>query len=257
MQFITSKDNSRLKELRKVQQNKSYRQENNLTIIEGPHLVEAYLNEKNDFLALFCSESFNKNYPEYFKKGWEERIYILPDNFFNDISELKTPIGFLALIEIPQNDTYPNHFHDGMYLFLDKVQDPGNLGTILRTSQALGHKGIFLSEQCADPWSPKTLRASQGFQFQLPIYQNVDIRSLISHGFSFVVADLNGQSVFDYNFAHKTVLILGSEGQGITTNLKNIVHDEISLPMMNNVESLNVAVSAAIIGYQFLNQFNR
>jgi TrmH family RNA methyltransferase len=121
----------------------------------------------------------------------------------------------------------------------------------------LGHKGIFLSEQCADPWSPKTLRASQGFQFQLPIYQNVDISNLISHGFSFVVADLNGQSVFDYNFAHKTILILGSEGQGITTNLKNIAHDEISLPMMNNVESLNVAVSAAIIGYQFLNQFNR
>jgi tRNA G18 (ribose-2'-O)-methylase SpoU len=68
---------------------------------------------------------------------------------------------------------------------------------------------------------------------------------------------LNGQSIFDYNFAHKTILILGSEGQGITTNLKNIAHDEISLPMMNNVESLNVAVSAAIIGYQFLNQFNR
>ena len=65
-------------------------------------------------------------------------IYILPDNFFNDLSELKTPTGILALIEIPQNDTYPNHFHDGMYLFLDKVQDPGNLGTILRTSQALG-----------------------------------------------------------------------------------------------------------------------
>ena len=78
MQFITSKDNSRLKELRKVQQNKSYRQENNLTIIEGPHLVEAYLNEKNDFLALFCSESFNKNYPEYFKKGWEERFISCP-----------------------------------------------------------------------------------------------------------------------------------------------------------------------------------
>lgn len=257
MQFITSKDNSRLKELRKVQQNKSYRQVNNLTIIEGPHLVEAYLNEKNDFLALFCSESFNENYPEYCKKGWEERFYILPDNFFNDLSDLKTPTGILALIQIPQNDIYPNQFDDGMYLFLDKVQDPGNLGTILRTSQALGHKGIFLSEQCADPWSPKTLRASQGFQFQLPIYQKVNIINLVSHGFSFVTANLNGQNVFDYNFAYKTILILGSEGQGITINLKNIPYDEISLPMMNNVESLNVAVSAAIIGYQFLNQFKR
>lgn len=257
MQFITSKNNSRLKELKKVQQNKSFRQENNLTIIEGLHLVETYIDEKNDFLALFCSESFNKNYPEYSKEEWEDKIYILPDNFFNDISELKTPTGILSLIEIPQNDSYPNHFNDGLYLFLDKVQDPGNLGTILRTSQALGHKGIFLSEQCADPWSPKTLRASQGFQFQLPIYQNVDISNLISHGFSFVAADLNGRSVFDYNFAHKTILILGSEGQGITTNLKNITYDEISLPMLNNVESLNVAVSAAIIGYQFSNQFKR
>jgi TrmH family RNA methyltransferase len=102
------------------------------------------------------------------------------------------------------------------------VQDPGNLGTILRTSQALGHKGIFLSDHCADPWSPKTLRASQGFQFQLPIYQNTHSDSLISHDFSFVVADLNGQNVFDYNFALKTILILGSEGQGISTNLQSI-----------------------------------
>jgi tRNA G18 (ribose-2'-O)-methylase SpoU len=79
----------------------------------------------------------------------------------------------------------------------------------------------------------------------------------VSHGFSFVTANLNGQNVFDYNFTYKTILILGSEGQGITINLKNIPCDEISLPMLNNVESLNVAVSAAIIGYQFLNQFNR
>ena len=257
MQFITSKDNIRLKQLRKIQLNRSYRQENNLTIIEGPHLVEAYLDGKNDFLALFCSESFNKNWPEYYKEEWQEKIYILPDNFFNNISELKTPTGILALIEIPECAAYPNHFDDGMYLFLDRVQDPGNLGTILRTSQALGHKGIFLSEQCADPWSPKTLRASQGFQFQLTIYQNTHIDSLISHDFSFVVADLNGQNVFDYNFALKTILILGSEGQGISTNLKSIEYDKISLPMMNGVESLNVAVSASIIGYQFSNQFKR
>jgi len=127
MQFITSKDNSRLKELRKVQQNKSYRQENNLTIIEGPHLVEAYLNEKNDFLALFCSESFNKNYPEYFKKGWEERIYILPDNFFNDLSELKTPIGILALIEIPQNNTTQITFMMACIFFWIKCRIQGTL----------------------------------------------------------------------------------------------------------------------------------
>ena len=126
MQFITSRDNSRLKELRKVQQNKSYRQENNLTIIEGPHLVETYLNEKNDFLALFCSESFNKNYPEYFKKRWEERIYILPDNFFNDLSELKTPTGILALIEILKM-THTQITFMMACIFLDKVQDPGIL----------------------------------------------------------------------------------------------------------------------------------
>lgn len=257
MQFITSKDNNRLKQLRKIQHNKLFRQENNLTILEGLHLVEAYLDGKNDFLALFFSELFYENYSKSCKEEWDEKIFILPENVFNDISELKNPSGILALIEIPENQEYPKQFNDGIYFYLDKIQDPGNLGTILRTAEAFGHEGIFLSEQCVDPWSPKTLRSSQGFQFRIPIYQNTPIDSLVSYDFSIVAADLNGKNVLDYEFPQKTLLILGSEGQGISADTKKIDYEEISLPMQNNVESLNVAVSAAIIGYQFLNQFKR
>jgi TrmH family RNA methyltransferase len=161
----------------------------------------------------------------------------------------------MVLISKPNIPIDISQLNDGIYLYLKDIQDPGNVGSIFRAAQAAGNAAIFLSKNCVDAWSPKTLRGSQGFQFNIPIVEDFDINSLIASDLKFLIADMSGQNVFNFDFPRKTLLILGNEGLGVKDDLNIEDAISVSIPMFNNVESLNVALASGLISYQYYNQF--
>ena len=161
--FINSKNNSFYKTLRKISANKKFRLGSGQTLLDGAHLIEAY-QKYSQPLALIKDESINM--PEVdnlIQANKNIKCLTLSHELFLKLSELKTSSGIFALVEIPKNSLSVGP----LTLLLDRIQDPGNLGAILRTAVASGVTSVVLSSGCADIWSPKTLRGSQGFQFGL------------------------------------------------------------------------------------------
>ena len=170
------------------------------------------------------------------------------------ISFLETPSPVLAIVKQPSSSAEFRK-NTGLVLLLDRIQDPGNMGSILRTSQAAGNKGIFLSPDCADPWSPKTLRGSQGCQFDIPIVENISDDKILNMDLNIFLSDANGQNILNFQFPKKTLIIFGAEGRGFSKAFKDNRLKSIAIPMDDTVESLNVANASSIISYLFLNQF--
>ena len=140
-------------------------------------------------------------------------------------------------------------------MLLEDIQDPGNLGAILRTAAAAGISLVACSRGCTDVWSPKCLRGGQGAHFVLPIIENVDLVAFASSFKGQVLAtSLNGESIYNLNLTTATALIIGNEGAGVSAALMQAATQKISIPMLNNVESLNAAVAAAVCMYERVRQ---
>ena len=135
-------------------------------------------------------------------------------------------------------------------LLLDRVQDPSNIGSLLRTACAAGYKNVFLVD-CADVFSPKAIRCGMSGQFSLNFFEVSEESFLSEHGGEWIVcADMDGENVFEAACPEKHILVLGNEGQGVSENLMRAAKQKVKIPMQNNLESLNVAVSGGIIMYQ-------
>jgi TrmH family RNA methyltransferase len=255
MQLIHSKENERIKLLKKVYASSAFRKKTNLTILDGIHLFESYLKTYSEFDAIFCTQNFYEKNILFFKHDWDTKIFIVDHALLRSVSSMNSSSDFMVLISKPNIPIHISQLNDGMYLYLKDIQDPGNVGSIFRAAQAAGNAAIFLSKNCVDAWSPKTLRGSQGFQFNIPIVEDFDINSLIASDLKFLIADMSGQNVFNFDFPRKTLLILGNEGVGVRDDLNIEDSISISIPMFNNVESLNVALASGLISYQYYNQF--
>lgn len=175
--------------------------------------------------------------------------YVLPEHVFNSISEAKTPQGILAELELRVKPASGPRL-----LALDGVQDPGNVGTIVRTADAAGFDGVLLSRECADLFSPKVLRATMGSVFRLgfsfPPSLPAALEELKKEGFSVLSSQLDGESFYDrYNVAPAFVLVVGNEGNGVSAPVRAVATHRLCLPMRGGAESLNAAVAAGIMMY--------
>jgi TrmH family RNA methyltransferase len=255
MQQIVSKENSRIKFLKKLYRKKAFRDEQKMTILEGYHLFESCRKSAVEIDEIFCSKFYFDLHINDIDQKLHKKIFVLEEPFFNSISEMKSPNCFLTTIKTPPAIFNFNKLENGLYFYLDGIQDPGNMGSILRTSQAAGNKGIFLSPNCADPWSPKTLRGSQGCQFDIPIVENISDDKILNMDLNIFLSDANGQNILNFQFPKKTLIIFGAEGKGFSEAFKDNRLKSIAIPMDDTVESLNVANASSIISYLFLNQF--
>jgi len=232
---ITSTDNATFKALRALTTKKG-RQGQGLCIIEGEKAIFENLGSVDQ---IFIRE--DKDVTPNLK---DMEPVILSKKLFAQITDLETCPGILATVEIPSKSeiSFP-------FLVLDRLQDPGNMGTILRTAAAFGYQTIFVID-CVDVWSQKVLRAGMGNQFKLNIMET-DYTSLEKQtgDARLFIADMGGSdSVYgleDHNYG----LVLGNEGQGVSETIKELPHTILSIPMENKVESLNVAVAGAILMY--------
>ena len=251
MKLIQSRDNAFFKSLKRLAESGRERRKTGLTLLDGVHLVEAYEAAVGLVETLVVTESAQTgNEIAAFIAGRE--TVVLADSLMRDLGLVDTPSGLLAVIRMPSASVTVDRENDA--ILLDNVQDPGNVGTLLRTAAAAGIKQALLSPGCAAAWSPKVLRAGQGAHFALAIHEDVDLAGFMAeyHGMTAVTTLDEATSLYEAHWDGPLAWVFGAEGQGVRPELLAAARLRIRIPMPGAVESLNVAAAAAICLFEAL-----
>ena len=249
--LIESKNNPFFKKLKKIYSSSSFRKNQNQTILDGPHLIKSFIQHSAPSLVIKDLSNVT-NEIENLIDSLECPCYSLSHELFLHLSELKSSTGILALVDIPK--VTPLKF-DGLTVLLDGIQDPGNLGSILRTAKATNAKSIIMSKTCADLWAPKTLRGSQGVQFSLKCVVETDLNEwILNYNHDVIALTTNGESLFNTKLDSNMAILVGSEGKGISKPLLKNVVGTVSLPMHKEVESINVGAAVSAFMYEYYRQ---
>lgn len=236
---------------------KKHRKAQDLFIVEGKKLVNEVLNSDFSVHAIIKTNEI--------KLKTEENllIYEVDIQTIKKLSSQNTPEGILAIVEFPEKNFYENHILSQRTVksiqfpavLLDKIQDPGNLGTILRTAAWFGFETVLLTEACADVFSSKVLRASMGGAFHLDYFYVEDISVLEKiEKAEIVAADLDGVLLNDFKFKKESIILIGNEANGISEEIQVIIDKKIHIPKTGIGESLNAGVSFAIIANDFVSK---
>ena len=245
MTIITSKANSVVKNAKKLHQ-KKYRK--SAYLIEGWHLFEEAVQAGVRIEKIFALESYRDQLAAFPQTVW------VSEDILRDLADTQTPQGIVAVIQ--KEEVGLPDFSQGKFLFLEDVQDPGNVGTMIRTADAAGFTGVIVSDKSADIYSLKTLRSMQGSHFHLPIYR-MSLTSFVEEAKKSnlpILATTLSKESKDYrelsplkNFA----LVMGNEGQGISSVMTESADQLVHIGMKGRAESLNVAVAAGILMFYF------
>ena len=249
--LIESKKNPFYIKLKKIYSNPSFRKNLNQTILDGPHLIKSFL-QHNLPAAIIKDLSIVSSEVENLISSLNCPCYSLSHELFLQLSELKSSTGILALVDIPKIKRTKSN---GLILLLDGIQEPGNLGSILRTAKATDAHSIIMSKTCADLWSPKTLRGSQGAQFSLDCIVEQDLNEwILNYEHDVIALTPIGESLFTKKLNLNMAILVGNEGNGISRNLFKNIAGTISLPMHKEVESINVGAAVSAFMYEYYRQ---
>lgn len=243
---IKSLKNEKVKHLLKIKKSKKERKFAREVLIEGEKFIQE-LDILQSIKALYMTESFFNKKRELYK---ESNIYVVTPAIMQQLSNYEHPPGIIALIHMPKLSSIDPV---GSLLILDRVQDPGNLGTLLRSAVALNWKNIFIIEACVDLFNDKSINASKGACFKIKVQFGTEedvITWLKENKYEVLVADIKGTCISTFNRYDKRpyALIVGNEGQGVSHALKKL-GQPLSIPINKEVESLNVATAGAILMY--------
>ncbi len=248
--MISSKSNAKIKNVKKLLSSSKERRVSGLFVVEGVRLVKEAPIDQVDLLLV--SESLSRS--GEFDTSLYKEVEIVSDEVFRSLSDTVTPQGVMAVVWQPYWTLDMSVFEEGCrLLLLDDIQDPGNLGTIVRTAEAAGVDMVIMSEGCVDIFNPKVIRSTMGSIFRVPFLCD-DLVSVIemlkTEGVSIYGAALEDSVDYhEVDFSEKTAIVIGNEGNGISGSVLNAVTEKIRIPMEGQVESLNAAVSAAILLY--------
>ena len=253
MKKISSADNAQFKSLLKLVQSSRERRLAGYSLLDGVHLLRAYQSRSGVPEQLIVSQSGADN-AEIQALLHGAAAVLLSDNLFKQLSSVATPTGVIAVIKTPRCERLPATFDT--CVMLEDIQDPGNLGSILRSCAAADIKQIFLSKQSVTAWSPRVLRAAMGAHFSLEIYERIDLVALANaYPGRVLVTQLRAtHSVFNSDLSGKVALVFGNEGAGVSDALMQCAHGAIAIPMNAATESLNVAAAAAVCLFERIRQ---
>ena len=252
--MITSADNQQLKQVRLLLEKPSQRRKAGLFVAEG---VRMFLEAPVKLIEkIYVSEEFMRS-SHHGAKVKSLPHEVVSDAVFKKISDTHTPQGVLMVLKIPQysEERLSEHYGDGIYLLLNRIQDPGNLGTMIRTAEAVGAAGVIMDKECADLFNPKVIRSTMGSIYRVPFMITEDMASLTDRmrdmGVSIVAGDLQGEEFYDMPDPGKGIgILIGNEGSGLDPALSGRADIRLRIPMEGKVSSLNAAVSAALLLYQ-------
>lgn len=254
---IHSAQNPVFKSLKKLVLTKAKVAVDKKTVLEGVHLVQTYL-QKETPLQCIVSENYSQDTElnDIFRhcQAKNVEVIVLRNHLFESLSAYKNQTGVILVIEIPLVNE-PAVLESSAIL-IDRLQDPGNLGTIIRTAAAAGIRHIYCSNKTVSPWSQKVLRAAVGAHFHLAIYQNCNIAESIRNSKIPVLATspTAKRTIYQLDLSTPTAWLIGQEGQGVDADLMKLCTEQVSIPHQPNIESLNVAAATAICLFEQLRQ---
>ncbi len=247
MNLIRSRDNPLYKKLHKIAEDTRECKKQGKTLIDGTHLVAAYRQQVGmpELLLLNESSCENAEIQSLVDLHISTKIVYLKDSLFKTLGSVESPVGVAALIKVPE---VTQQFDDASCVLLDAIQDPGNVGSIMRSSAAAGVSDIFLGPGCASAWGPRVMRAAQGAHFRLRIRESVDLVSLLQSydGKSMITVVSGGIPLYSAPLSGNIAWVFGNEGSGVSNALSSLATHLVSIPMAADTESLNVAAAAAI-----------
>lgn len=254
--MITATSNAQVKYVISLQNKSRLRREKQEFVVEGIKMVmEA---PRDRVVKIYASESFeksNENIAELLKS--QSHYETVSDNVFAQMSDTKTPQGVMAIVAMKQYNIEDLFDKNGNTFIVaaENVQDPGNMGTIVRTAEGAGVTGILLSGGCVDLYNPKTIRSTMGSIFRMPVVSEQEFGAAIdyisSKGVKFYAAHLNGDKNYtDCDYRTSCAFIIGNESNGITDETSEKCHELIRIPMAGKVESLNASIAAAVLMYE-------
>ncbi len=259
---LTGSRNPLIKGVRALK-SKSGRDEKGLFFIEGARFVAEALKERVSILYAVLSETFSSG------GGSEELLgklnasafdcYVIPDRIFASISDTQTPQGILAVLSLERKQLKNALPSNGLFVILDTIKDPGNMGAIIRTADAAGCAGVIVTDGCVDVFNPKVLRSTMGSIFHVPVYHCGSIIEAMNivrkSGFMLCASRAEGAvSIYEADLSGQVAMIVGSEAEGIGTETAENSDLLIKIPMEGRAESLNASVAAGIIIFEVMRQ---
>ncbi len=254
--MIESSKNRLIKEIKSLSE-KKYRDRENLFIADGLRFVSELPHDMKPE-KMFFSESFAEKY-DISKYRRLTDCYVISDRLFETLSETKTPQGIIAVCKKAKYNINDVVKKNGFYIIAEKLNDPGNLGTVIRTAHAAGADAVMLSKGSVDLYNPKVLRATMGSVFKIPVIQNVDLYEaallLKGNGISIYAAHLKGKRYYyDLNLKKGCAFVLGNEAKGLSDEASEMCDCLVKIPMPGGAESLNASVAAAVLMYETVRQ---
>ncbi len=256
MKSIDSSANPRYRALRRLVDSSQERKRTGLSVLDGIHLVAAYLDRAGlpEQAAVSRSGLADPEIAALVENMHAGTLYVLNDALFRNLSSVVTPSGILAVIRTPKSQTIPPEME--CCVMLEQVQDPGNLGSILRTCAAAGIEHVLLSKGTAHAWSPRVLRAGMGAHFLLNIYEQIDLLTAARafRGRLIATRRQSLQPVFDADLTGRMGFLFGNEGAGLSAELLKVAQEVVSIPMAGGTDSLNVASAVAVCLFERVRQ---
>ena len=254
--MITSTTNKQIKMIQKLQKSSKERKQQGLFTIEGIRMFREIPAEYMD--KVYGTEQFYEKNKELFKD--REPDDFVAESVFEKLSETQTPQGVLATVKMRRYTLADvlGVTENPLLLVLENLQDPGNLGTIMRTAEGAGASGIIMSRDTVDIYNPKVVRSTMGALFRMPFLYVEDIletvKELQDRGITVYAAHLKGEGFYEKDYRKGTAFLVGNEGNGLTDAITELADEKIRIPMMGKVESLNAAIAATLMAYEALRQ---
>ncbi len=257
-EILTSRQNPLIKQMRKLRHSKE-RREQNLILLEGANLIAVACQENHPFVTLCYTQAWRNQHPQLWQEATQnaERVELVDQELLGAIATTVNPDGVVATIsrgiisDLPTNQV-------GLGLVVERIQDPGNLGTIIRTAVATGVDGLWLSEDSVALDNPKLLRASAGEWFRMPKGVSSNLVEVVSglRSEMQVIATLPqaSKSYWEVDFRSPSLILLGNERAGLSEELLTLADEKICIPLQRGVESLNVAIASALLLYEVQRQ---
>ena len=255
---ISSRDNPQYKQIRQLATSAQARRKAGMTVLDGVHLCEAWLQHRGSPTMCVAGEGARDNVEVARVVNQCEQLGAeclwLPDALFAPLSQVEHGVALLFVVETPSS--LPQHTLDGAALLLDGLQDPGNLGSILRTAAAAGMPRVFCSRGTVSAWSPKVLRAGMGAHFVLEIIEDADLQALLKEASVPVYATSSHapHTIYEADLMAPSAWLFGHEGQGVADGLLAAATATLTIPQQSDMESMNVAASVAVCLFEQLRQ---
>ena len=283
MNFICSGQNQVIKEIKALKE-KKYRDQKGLYFIEGIRFIEEALKENVEITKIIVSDKLEEvnggkelleqlenanfyNVPPFSNEVKEAEssgakhprdfVYTVPNKLYMELTDTENPQGILAVLRKKQINIEEVYDKKNFFVVLDSIQDPGNMGTIIRTADAAGATGVVVSKGCVDVYNPKVLRSTMGSLFHVPICYGENIletlQSMKDKGIRLCAAHLSGnRNYFELGYKDNIAIIIGNEANGISDNIAAISNELVKIPMAGKSESLNASVAAGLLMYEVL-----